>query len=170
MEKLTLLLSQLEGRYRMCNKTKKAGFTLVEVLVAVVIVGLVLTAIAAAISFSVKNSSQADYRQVATRYAQDAIDIIRQKRSDLGWNQFYTNYLVAGDKCLNISTHTLAPMPVGGCTGIYELSNNNVKFRRTINVDKLGGTPQSVELTVTVKWQDGSEWRNVEVVQKLFDY
>lgn len=146
----------------MCNKTKNAGFTLVEVLVAVVIVGLVLTAIAAAISFSVKNSSQADYRQVATRYAQDAIDIIRQKRATDGWNSFYSTYLPPSgqSRCLQ-SNGKLTSTPCAAW------NTNGTNYTRVIKVDKTTGT---ATITVTVSWQDGSATRDVTVVQKLFDY
>ena len=154
----------------MFNKASKAGFTLVEVLVAVVIVGLVLTAIAAAISFSVKNSSQADYRVVASRYAQEAIDRIRQQRSQLGWNSFYSS-LTAGDSCSHISSYTFKSPP---CTGLnYVISSNNATFTRKINIVKnpaAGSNPASVQLTVTVEWNDGAATRDVQIVQKLYDY
>lgn len=158
------LVLLVEGRYLKLTKKGNTGFTLVEVLVAVVIVGLVLTAIAAAISFSVKNSSQADYRQVATRYAQDAIDIIRQKRATDGWSTFTTFMTTENDYCVTGN----AVKKSSNCSSAdYKLTNNEAEFTRKIDVVN---STTDIQLTVTVEWQDGSEWRDVEVVQKLFDY
>lgn len=158
------LVLLVEEPYLKLIKKNTTGFTLVEVLVAVVIVGLVLTAIAAAISFSVKNSSQADYRQVATRYAQDAIDIIRQKRATDGWSAFTSFMTTGNDYCVAEN----AVKKSSNCSSAdYKLTNNEAEFTRKIDVVN---STTDIQLTVTVEWQDGSEWRDVEVVQKLFDY
>lgn len=69
----------------------KRGNTLIEVLIAVAIVGVVLTGVALSLTVSAQNSSESEYRQVATRLAQEVIEVFRQKKSTEPWATFFAN-------------------------------------------------------------------------------
>lgn len=137
----------------MLNKIySQTGSTLIEVLVSVVIVGVVLTAIAATLSLTVKNSSQADFRQVATRCAQEKMEEQRKQRAE-SWSTF------------NQSDRSATPTAAGSCT----LNDPQMTFERfmTKTYDSVNDT---VTVVITVEWPDGGSQRDVEIEQKFFNY
>lgn len=146
-----------------------AGSTLIEVLVAILIVGIVLTAIATALSFSIKNNAQAEYRQTASSIAQDAIELFRQQRGALGWTAFEASIAENATKCLSKGASTLSAM-TSSCTGNYVNTSPPVTFNRTIKRNDTTDNTKRVSIIVTVSWTDGNSTRNVEIPYDFYNF
>lgn len=64
------------------------GSSTVEVLVGAVLIATVVTALLSLMTANLKNSSEAVYREVATRVAQDGIELMRGQIALTSWNDF----------------------------------------------------------------------------------
>lgn len=152
-----------------------AGSTLIEVLVAILIMAIVLTGLSAALTYSLKNSAQADYRQIATRQAQDAIEILRKERSDLGWTAFESAFVGGNTYCvgtnqISFDDPTAArEFTTGTCTGNVAIAQSPVTLTRSFS--RIGDTtdPDIVRVQVTVTWNDGASPRDVILIQEFRD-
>lgn len=128
--------------------TRSLGQSLVEVLVAVGIVSLVLVAIVAGVTLAIKNASFSRNQTSATRYAQEAMEWLRNQR-DQDWNAFV---LRSGPFCLNsLSWKT------GTCSSF---SLGNIFKREAV----LSGSDPRIEVKVTVSWQDAGGTHQSELV------
>jgi prepilin-type N-terminal cleavage/methylation domain-containing protein len=151
------------------------GSTLIEVLVAILIMAIVLTGLSAALTYSLKNSAQADYRQVATRHAQDVIEILRKERSELGWTAFESSFNGGNTYCVGTNQISFDDPTVskefstGTCTGNVTVAQSPVTFTRSFR--RIGNTTDVslVSVEVTVTWNDGAATRDVRLVQEFRD-
>ncbi len=150
------------------NKKHQLGQTIVEVLIAAGVVGVVLTGIAAGLSYSIKNSSDARYRAFATTYAQDAIEVFRREKTLLGWEAFY-DAIATGVYCANDlpenTTEFLALQPGTCAAGVATFG---VEFTRTVDVVVV--SPTEIQVTSVVNWTDATRTPEVRVVQQLRPY
>lgn len=155
------------------SKKNQSGSSLIEVLVAIAVVGVVLTAIAFSLSFSVKNSAQAEYRQIGSRYAQQAMEIIREQRSLLVWGAFVTALPESTDyRCFSLDrTNFEEPFENAG-SNLLEITNCTLvhteprtDFQRVFRV--IESTPEMVDIEVVVTWRDGEEVRSTNVRQRF---
>jgi len=144
----------------------KHGFTLIEVLVAVVIVGTVLTAIATTLSANVKNAAQARYRVRATVLAQEGLEFLTRERQLEGWGDFLgtfphgtTTYCVQ----TLTSTDTLAILSQGNCGATEVISETGVSYTRELTVTKSVATPNELTADFNVSWIDGSRTSDVKL-------
>lgn len=148
------------------------GSTLIEVLVAILIMGIVLTGLATALSLSLKNSAQADYRQVATRQAQDVIEILRRERSRMGWSAFETainngnNYCVPTNATgFTFSTDNTDPI----CPNNVTISDSPITMSRYFKRNNLSTDNNLVVVEIIVTWKDGNADRTVNLIQNFRD-
>ena len=136
-------------------KRRRRGSSLIEIIIATAVVGGILTAVATALTFSIKSTAEANYRSVATTKAQEAMEIFRRERTLLGWNDFYD--AVNGDTyyCFNTlpDAGTLASVAEGRCNTSYTLQVAGVgtNFKRDIVVST---GSDLVTVTVTVSWKN----------------
>lgn len=140
-----------------------AGSTLIELLIAVMITGLVVTAVAATGLYSVKNSSEANYRVVATNLGQQVIELARGQRQILGFPTFQSQ-VATGTYCLNVLPDPLVPLPAPASCGSATFSFAGVAFQRELTVES---SSAEVRLEVVVSWTDGAQERSVELIQVL---
>ena len=161
----------------MFNKSQnkyQQGSTLIEVLVAILIMAIVLTGLATALTYSLKNSAQADYRQVATRQAQDVIEILRKERSRLGWSGFEaainTNsgtYYCVGTSATgfsNFTTDSSSPF----CPNNVAIAQSPITMSRYFHRTN-GVSDSRVTVEVIVTWPEGTATRTVNLVQDFRD-
>ena len=142
------------------NSTK--GSTLIEVLVAILIVGLVVTGVMLSITYSVKNSAEARYREVASQLAQDGMEVVKLRREVDEWSEFQD--YAPGTYCLATSVAALSTAPP--CTD--NVTNASKRFTRSVVITKAGTNPQIVTATVTVTWQSDSNVNmNVQITQQF---
>lgn len=122
------------------------GQTLVEVLVAMTVGVLVLTAITSSVLTSLVNSRISTGKVVANQYLQEGIEIARGYRA-----------AAAGKYCLDRNEKAIAGIPENSCTTPNVVDGNN-SFIRTVDVLGNGagndcGTNIN-KIVSTVKWTD----------------
>ncbi|MCS7092483.1 MAG: type II secretion system GspH family protein [Patescibacteria group bacterium] len=133
---------------------KDLGQSLFEVIVALALIGIVLTGIVALSVASIRNASFAKNNAQANRYAQEAIEWIRRQR-DANWDQFLNNFAPLDNQTFNycLSDFLEISLTTGNCTFI-----SGTIFTRELRVQRSGST---VDLTVTVSWTDSQGRRQV---------
>jgi type II secretory pathway pseudopilin PulG len=123
----------------------KKSFSLIEVLVFTVVLGLFFVAAVTVVTFNLKNMKIQEHKILATRYAEEAVEWLKQEKED-DWSDFILHG--AGNYCLNNSLDWTAP----GCTADdYSLGTF---FKRELTIAKSGSPTDQVEGIVKVSWQD----------------
>ena len=145
------------------------GSTIIEVLVVTTMITVVMTAIVAGLSFSVKNTAEARYREVAATEAQKAMEVFRRERVALGWERFAAQLLgISGELCLNNLPDSFANLSTRGlCSDWYTPIHVGTAFKREAVVSSPSQT--QVMVTVTITWQSADDERQLEVFQEFRD-
>lgn len=125
---------------------KNFGQTLIELLMALGAGVLIVVAIVGGLVMAGKNSQFAKNQNLATRYAQGGIELIRSQRDKLGWATFYADYN-GQPQCIT-SDGTFSALS-DGCPKIATIFTRSATF-----VDD--GTGLNMTVTVTVSWPDSS--------------
>lgn len=140
------------------------GQSLFEVVFAVGIAALIIVGV---VSLSRKSISNADFSKnnaLATRYALEAREWIRQQRDSLGWDAFNTK---VGYHCLSNLTWGNTSNPCGVITGtIFSRTANLSQTTVTIN----GVNYPAVKAEVKVRWIDGSGEHEVKDVSRYTNW
>jgi len=160
MNKIILVLKIL-------NKFKKEflnqrGSTIIELLIALMVVGLVVTAIVASGSYSIKNTGEARFKQVATTLAQEVIEKSRAEKNRLGFVNF-KNIVGTNTYCFNTIPATFDSLTAGNCGASF--SSTGASFTREVSFSN----PEStiIEVEATVSWNDADDTRSVVLTQEF---
>lgn len=126
--------------------TLQKGETLLEALVALGLVAIVITAIANVVTVSLSNAQYNENQTLATKYAQQGLESVRQIRN--------TNYAAFrnynGRYCFGKGQTTLGT-PQTSCT-----TANADSFIRSVEINRNPGCAQNVSrVTVHVAFRDG---------------
>ncbi|MEW5908139.1 MAG: type II secretion system protein [Patescibacteria group bacterium] len=159
------------------NQRLKKGFTLLEVMVAILILMSVIIVPLEIASKSIKTMRISKDRIIAFYLAQEALEYIRNKR-DTNWiqgntgNQWLkgTNPCQGANGCyIDVINDSLSPCG-GSCPRIRYSSANNrydydaastlTPFQRVIKRTDLGGNAET-RITVTVSWNDAGQTNSV---------
>ena len=158
------------------------GITLIEALVSFAVGLIIVTAITIAVLSALVNSQSSKNRNLAASYAQQAMEILRQKR-DSGSSFSNGSYCLRKD-CANFSSlgTGCAPNVGTGCDTNQDLTNG-FSFRRQVDIErrqvdiesgsgKCGGLNK---FTVTVSWTDNKCSSNafcnsVQLISCMADY
>jgi len=154
--------------FKFQNKSKQLGSSMIEILIATGVVGLVMTAVAASLVLSVKNSSISKYKVLAATRAQEAMEVFRRERVLLGWTQFYET-LSESTYCINTLASDSAQfkaMTSGTCADGSAIAGT--VFTRESLVNPSGGDVVRVE--IVVKWLDGDIERKANLIQEFKQY
>jgi hypothetical protein len=153
-------------------KLSQKGQSLVEALIALGVATIVVSAMAVAAITAVNNSDFSKYQNLATDYAQQGIEVVRQK-SQADWSGFYTAYVGSWPSgkswCLSQDSTTLNQMPIiTGCLQNISGQNGLPFFVRDVTLTQHPytappPTPSSVtpacngnvQVEVRVSWTDG---------------
>lgn len=119
------------------------GFSLVEVLVFVTILSLFFITAVSITTFSLRNIKIQEHKILATRYAEDANEWIRQEKED-DWQVFISRGAVYCLNSLDWNTTT-------NCGENYTLGPPNI-FKRYIAITKSGNPVDKVETSLAVSW------------------
>lgn len=151
------------------QKKLQQGSTLIELLIATMIVGTVVTAVAAGVSNSVKNNAEARYRDIATVLAQKGIEVLRAERGKVGWVTFHDSVPV-GTYCMDANSSAVASLRVYD-PDTCVITESNLDFNRFISLSKTTGSDSEVTAVITVQWErKPGVMSQVTVTQTFKDY
>jgi type II secretory pathway pseudopilin PulG len=143
-----------------------SGSTIVELLIAVMVVGLIVTAVANAVTFSIKNTAESRFRQVATILGQQVIENFRSQKQESGIVNFSNRF-----SDLNYCYSDISAPTSGICDNTQVIIMAGTEFKRDVAVLKGGdgsrANPYFINFTIAVSWMDGAEQRQVELIQQL---
>jgi len=138
---------------------RKAGFSIIEVLFALVLLGLVLVGVAVLLTRSLVTAADARYRDIANGLAQEVIEIYHRERTLTSWSEFIT--AGAGSHCVLSDARRFADAGFTNttCADSEGVTVSGILFQREVaavlNSDKL-------ETIVTVKWKSGRQGGTAE--------
>lgn len=124
-------------------KLNSQGQTLIEATVAIAVASIVVGAIAMAIVTSMNNARFSQSQNLATQYAQQGMDMLRQE-SESYW-AIFTGY-PAGTYCFGLGSLVLAP----DCN----VANINSTYLRKVIINKTSVDCSVEKASVSVSWSD----------------
>ncbi len=140
---------------------KQKGQTLIEILVALSIAAVLVSATSVAVLSALSNAEFAKQQSLASQYADQGIEIIRSMR-----NNDYSNFQqLSGTYCMASSCNSLVNTSSNACgistdpTGVISCGQNVSTFVRTVNVSptNAGATDCNTagyKVSVNVAWAD----------------
>ncbi len=147
-----------------------SGSTLIEILFATAVLGLVMTSIVSVITLSVKNTAESKERSLSTKYSQDGMEFFRQQREALGWETFVGSFPQSGA----VATYCLASIPANlsglqahECDDTEFVDSKDIFLREADVSVSQNGSRQEVNVTITVTWEGGNSPKKTTVVQKF---
>jgi prepilin-type N-terminal cleavage/methylation domain-containing protein len=152
------------------NTNKQAGSTLIEILVAISVISLVLTAVGSMISMSIKLSDSNEQKQLALQKAQETLEFFRKERSINSWSSFSTPLEDEGTYCLSSLPENIASMSanlgVCGDEDLFEAAKYKFKREAMINFND----ENSLKVEINLSWQDGSKAKDLSIEQGFENY
>lgn len=121
------------------------GETLIEVLIALALITVVATALAAVVVTSMGNARFSKDQNLATQSAQEGMEIVRRIRDN---NYVDFRNIASATYCLNEGV-TALPLPAD-CTS----ANVSGNFLRKVIITQDGCATNVAKVIVTVSWQD----------------
>jgi type II secretory pathway pseudopilin PulG len=134
-------------------KRTQKGQTLIEAIVAIGVAVLVMSGLVVAVISAVKNAQFAKNQSLATKYALEGMELVRQDR-DTNWAIFYGR-ISPNSYCLNTQ-----PWSSGQCASF----NLGGIFKREAMFEQEGADPNKVKVTMTVSWRDPTGDHKSELV------
>lgn len=160
---------------RMDNRMIKdsRGNTLIELLIATVIVGLVLTAVAMTMMYSIEREALNRYREYSAQLASESLEFLNFRRASMGWQAFrdyYSSSNPSSSTWCFYAGETVDDEPTlesGSCASSRVASRFNVGFLSEVKIVR--DSPSKITATVEVTGQSGSpeKWFTYEV-QRYF--
>lgn len=143
------------------------GSSLIEIVVATGVMALVLTAIVAGLTLSLKTNADSEYRSQATKRAQEAMEVFRRERTLQGWDVFADSWIDGATYCLKDLPAPKTTFTVGECAADDALVISGVEMYReaVVLIDTSNPADPQVEVTVAVTWDSGGSPRDVSLVQ-----
>lgn len=144
------LFQQLEQSHQISMKwnkhTLQKGETLLEALVALGLVAIVITAIANVVTVSLNNAQYNENQSLATKYAQQGLETVRQIR-----NASYASFRTYNGLYCFGKGQTSLGVPQSSCT-----TANADTFVRSVVIENTPGCAANVSrVTVNVAFTDG---------------
>jgi Tfp pilus assembly protein PilV len=164
----------MKYRTRSCSvswKNRRAGQTIIEVVIATGVVALVMTAVVAIVSVSLRNTTRAKAKVLATKYTQEGIEYFRAQRNLLGWESMFQ----AIQQGSGGSTYCMSTLPYGEDGGLASLPNraclpnefvdSRQIYQRSAEITTTGS--DTLTITVTVTWNDGDRTQTSNATAEL---
>lgn len=161
------------------------GFTLVETLVAIVVLSLSVTGPLFIAQRSTVAATTARDKTIATFLAQEGIEYVRSVRDDnylsgKSWLQTITPTCSGADGCRVDPVQESITACTGACpnlnlntqTKLYSYQSGGsftpTKFKRTIRVRSV--SPTEITVTAVTQWNDRGSTRSVTLQENLFNW
>ncbi|KKP51970.1 MAG: hypothetical protein UR42_C0010G0009 [Candidatus Roizmanbacteria bacterium GW2011_GWA2_33_33] len=134
------------------ERSESNGFTLTEVLVFVTILSLFFISAVTITTFSLRNLKVQEHKILATRYAEEGIEWVKQEKED-DWQVFTTH--TGTNYCLNTLSWT------SGLCSTYSLGTPAF-LKRDLLITNSGSPVNRVTTNLTVSWlENGIEQKVV---------
>jgi type II secretory pathway pseudopilin PulG len=145
----------------------QTGSSLIEIIVATGVLALVLTALVAGMTVSLRTSAEAKYRSQAIKRGQEAMEVFRRERTLLGWDVFSGQFSSGSTYCLQELPAPKTSFAVGQCTSAQSLAVSGIDLYRqaVVAVDNTNPTDPQVKVVVSVTWDSGQGERGVDLTQ-----
>ena len=134
------------------------GSTLIELLIATMVVGLMLTAIAISLTYSIQREAMSRYKDAATSLAIEITEFLMVRRAQLGWNGFTDSSIgyPSGTYCFTPATPpTLVPRGGYACPVVTRMG---MSFVPEVAITTLASTKLSA--IITISWDGGGATAN----------
>lgn len=149
---------------------KQSGQTLFELIMAISVCVVIVTAIVVVTTNSLSNSTFSKNNAGATRFSQEALEWVRSER-DKNWTTVY-------EKSGTVSQYYCLPSltwPTAGACGANQSIPNTV-FLRQISLTRrdldgnISNGQETVEVFVVVSWNDGSGLHQSTLTTQFTDW
>ena len=134
-------------------KKNQSGQSLFEVVIAVAMSAVIITAIVALATNSIQNSTYSKDKTIAANYVQETIEWLKQQK-DLSPEEFRLYAVNTSGIDITYCLDDLTwPSNIGTCSSSETLDN---KFTREVVFPSCGGvcTGEMVEVSINVTWTD----------------
>lgn len=128
---------------------KEKGQTLIEVLAAFGVAVVLVAAIAIAVVSALSNAQFSKNQNLATQYAQQGMEIIRQMRN----NDFAAFNVLSGDYCLDKNSNTPRSKGLGCGQNIDNIFVREVGIEKNSLSCPIEGSDET-RVTVSTSWSD----------------
>ena len=128
--------------------TNEKGQALLEIVVALAVVVIVVSALVKLITISIKNASFARNESLATKYAQEAIEKVRAYRDENTWDAFVSSCSSKPDLGLSDPPPPFSLLPIS-CAD----SGDSRTVKVTVSWTDAQGTHESELTTYLTNWQ-----------------
>jgi len=148
---------------------KQRGNTLIELLLATVIVGVVLTGVAISLTYSIQREALNRYREGATGLAQEVSEYLLLLRAQNNWQAFYAGVQNGADYCY-IDSPTAGIALAGGVCPV--MTRLGMDFTAAFSIDKptvVPPTPEKVTANITITWEVDSDPKTYELTQEYYE-
>ncbi len=143
------------------TRSHQLGQTIVEIIIATGVVGLVMTAVVAVVSVSLRNAARAKAKALGTKYTQEGVEYFRAQRNLMGWESFLAQIQQGGSSstyCLATLPYTqnggLASVPNRACLSSEFVDTGSIYQRKAdVTVTNVSGQDM-ITITVSVTWPD----------------
>lgn len=149
-------------------KKNNSGQSLFEVIIALGLVAMIITAVVGLATSTVRNSTFSKDNSVVTKYAQEAIEWIRQQRDTEDWATFvtHTTRVHLGTLSWTVTNDTVSGTSYSRTVAFTCERYDVVSGTKTTLVCP-DTTTNSVGVKVTVTWADGQGVHSVSVPTTL---
>lgn len=160
------------------NKNLKNGFTLIEVIIAILILSLVIVGTMFGISLNLASAVRIKNNLIATNLAQEGLEIVRNIR-DNDWlnGRAFGASLPNGTYIAEWNSLNLSPFQdiflKKDSNGLYNYSSGqNTIFKRKIIIGNSSSNPATVEKVakVEVSWQEKKVLKTIQAELHLFNW
>ena len=161
-------------------KSNREGFTLIEALVAVLVLSIALTAILGLFTINISSANVVRNNYIASALVQEGMEVVRNLR-DGDWHAsrpfgaFGAGAVMAdGDYQVQWDSTQLAPyadsfIKMDSATGIYSYNTgNDTLFKRKIQIFTVSATEKRV--VVTVSWNQKTYPKSIIAEEHLFNW
>lgn len=125
------------------------GFSLIEVLVFITILGVFFVTAASITLISLRNMKINEHKIIASRYQDELLSWLRSEK-EADWKKFINYYVSGSTYCFNVTPPT-AWGSLDACTD-YRLSP--AIFKRQAVLTNIGTPVTQVDVNITISWNE----------------
>lgn len=154
-----------------------AGFTLVEVLIATLVLGIVISATSSILTANLISAVAIKNNYIASGLTQEGVEVVRNIR-DTGWfsGASFNNSIPDGTYRAQWNSASFIPFGLNpallkdNSTGIYSYDSGGATiFSRTMNIITVTSNVEK-KITVTVSWNERGMAKSISAEDHLFNW